>query len=74
MSTSLNNYLLETASLGEYNNPSAPQLWGLCPSDQQEGLTLTQWWGLLPRLIMNHLGSTSLGQSNNHRAPQLGGI
>ena len=30
MSTPLNNYLLEPTSLGESNNPSAPQLWGLC--------------------------------------------
>ena len=27
----LENYLLGSTSLGESNNPSAPQLWGLCP-------------------------------------------
>ena len=47
----LNNYLLGTTSLGESNNPSAPQLWGF-PFDQQGGLTLTKMWGLLPRLTM----------------------
>ena len=31
MSTSLNNYLLEPTSLGESNNPSAPQLVGTFP-------------------------------------------
>ena len=30
MSTPLNNYLLGPTSLGESNNPSAPQIWGLC--------------------------------------------
>ena len=63
--------LLEPTSLGESNNPSAPQLWGLFPFDQQGWLTLTQWWGLLPRIIINHLGPNSLGESNNPRAPQL---
>ena len=52
MSAPLNNYLLEPTSIGEYNNPSAPQLVGNFPSDQQGGLTLTQMWGLLPRLTM----------------------
>ena len=32
MSAPLNNYLLGPTSLGESNNPSAPQLWRLCPS------------------------------------------
>ena len=50
MSTSLNNYLLEPTSLGESNNPSAPQLWGLCPPDQQGGLTSTQLWDYYPDL------------------------
>ena len=36
-STSLNNYLLELTSLGESNNPSGPQLWGLCPPINKEG-------------------------------------
>ena len=31
MSNSLNNYLLETTSLGVSNNPSAPQLVGTLP-------------------------------------------
>ena len=31
MSASLNNYLLETPSLGDSNNPSAPQLVGTLP-------------------------------------------
>ena len=61
MSASLENYLLEPKSLGESNNPSAPKLWVLCPFDQQGGLTLTQWWGLFPRLTITHLGTTSLG-------------
>ena len=74
MSASLNNYLLESTSLGESNNPSAPQLWGLCPSDQQGGLSLTQRWGLFPLLTITHLGSTSLGYSNNPKAPQLLGL
>ena len=49
-SSSLNNYLPGTTSLGESNNPSVPQLWGLYPPEQQEGLTSTQLWGLLPQL------------------------
>ena len=53
--------LLDPTSLGESNNPSAPQLWGLFPSDKKGGLTLTQWWGLFPRLTITHLGPTSLG-------------
>ena len=60
MSTPLNHYLLGPTSLGESNNPSAPQMWGLCPSNQQGGLTLTQWWELLPQLTITHLGPTSL--------------
>ena len=52
MSAALNNYLLEPTSLGESNNPRAPQLVGTFPSDQQGGLTLTQLWGLLPQLTM----------------------
>ena len=52
MSAPLNNYLLETTSLGESNNPSAPQFVGTFPSDQQGGLTLKQMWGLLPQLTM----------------------
>ena len=44
--------LLEPTSIGEFNNPSSPQLWGLFPSDQQGGLTLAQWWGLFPQLTM----------------------
>ena len=51
-SASLNNYLPGLTSLGESNNPSAPQLWGLYPPDQQGGLTSTQLWGLFPRLTM----------------------
>ena len=42
-------------SLGESNNPSAPQFLGNCgtlPLDQQGGLTSTQLWGLFPRLTM----------------------
>ena len=61
ISAPLNNYLLGPTSLEESNNPSAPQLWGLSPSNQQGGLTLTQWWGLLPQLTINHLRTTSLG-------------
>ena len=53
MSASLNNYLLELTSLGESNN--------FASSDQQEGLSLTQWWGLLPQLTITHIGLTSLG-------------
>ena len=45
MSASLNNYLPGPTYIGESNNPSAP-------SDQQGGLTLTQLWGLFPRLTM----------------------
>ena len=52
MSAPLNNYLLEPTSLEYSNNPSAPQLVGTLPSDQQGGLTLKQMWGLLPRLTM----------------------
>ena len=37
----LDNYLPGPNYLGESNNPSAPQLWGLCPLDQQGGLTST---------------------------------
>ena len=48
MSAPINNYLLEPTSLGVSNNPSAPQLVGTFPSDQQGGLSLTQWWGLFP--------------------------
>ena len=48
----LSNYLLGPTSLGESNNPSAPQQMGTFPSNQQGGLTLTQLWGLLPRLTM----------------------
>ena len=33
----LNDYLLGPTSLGESNNPSAPQLWGLCPPINKEG-------------------------------------
>ena len=57
----LNNYLLGLTSLGESNNPSSPQLWGLFPFDQQEWLTLTQWWGLLTQLTITHLGQPSIG-------------
>ena len=39
-------------SIGESNNPSAPQLWGFFPPDQQGGLTLTQLWGLFPRVTI----------------------
>ena len=35
----LDNNLLGPTSLGESNNPSAPQLWGLYPREQQGGLT-----------------------------------
>ena len=52
MSAPLNNYLLEPASLEESNNPGAPQLVGTFPFDQQGGLTLTQMWGLLPKITM----------------------
>ena len=37
MSTPLNTYLVGPTSLGESNNPSAPQLWGLFPSINKEG-------------------------------------
>ena len=47
MSASLNNYLLEPTFLRESNNPSAPQLLGNFPSDQQEGLTLTYMVGTI---------------------------
>ena len=47
-SASLDNYLPGPTSIGESNNPSAPQLWGLYPLDQQGGLTSTQLWGLFP--------------------------
>ena len=59
MSASLNNYLLELTSLGVSNNPSAPPLVGTLPLLTNR--RVTQWWGLLPQLTMNHLGSTSLG-------------
>ena len=36
-SASLNNYLPRLNSLGESNNPSAPQLWGLFPPINKEG-------------------------------------
>ena len=36
------NYLPGLTSLGESNNPSAPQMWGIPPPDQQGGLTLAQ--------------------------------
>ena len=39
-------------SLGESNNPSAPQQWGIPPLNQQGGSTSTQLWGLFPRLTM----------------------
>ena len=61
MLASLNNYLLDPTSLGVSNNPSAPQLVGNFPSAQQRGLTLIQWWGLIPLLTMTHLGLNSLG-------------
>ena len=37
MSASLNNYLLGINSLGDSNNPSAPQLWLLYPLINKEG-------------------------------------
>ena len=74
MSASLNDYLSGTKSLGESNNPSAPQIWGLFPPINKGGLTLTQLWGLLPRLTLTNLGMNSLGESNNPRAPQLRGL
>ena len=37
MSASLNDYLLGPTSLGESNNPSAPQLWGLFPPINKKG-------------------------------------
>ena len=57
----LNNYLLGPTSLGESNNPSAPQLWGIFPSNQQGWLTLTKWWGLFPQLTITQIETTSLG-------------
>ena len=47
---------------------------GNLPLDQQGGLTLTQLWGILPRLTLTHLGLTSLGESNNPSSPQLRGL
>ena len=35
-SASLNNYLRRPTSLGDSNNPSAPQLWGLFPPINKE--------------------------------------
>ena len=37
MSASLKNYLPGPTSLGESNNPSAPQLWGFFPLINKEG-------------------------------------
>ena len=47
MSASLNNYLLDSTSLGVSNNPSAPQLVGTFPFDQQGGLTLNYMVGTI---------------------------
>ena len=47
MSASLNDYLLESASLGVSNNLSPPQLVGTLPSTQQGGLNLTYMVGTI---------------------------
>ena len=69
MSASLNNYLREPTSLGVSNNRSAPPVVGTLPP--LTNTRVTQWWGLLPKLTMTHIGLNSLGYSNNPRAPQL---
>ena len=57
MSASLNNYLLEPTSLGESNNPSAPQLVGTFPLQPTR------------RVILNTtVGTISLTYNNSPRA------
>ena len=59
ISASLNNYLLELTSLGVSNNPSDPPLVGTLPPLTNR--RVKKWWGLLPQITMNHLGSNSIG-------------
>ena len=48
----LDNHLPGSNSVGDSNNPSAPQLWGLCPSINKGGLTSMNLHYLITLLIL----------------------
>ena len=48
----LDNYLPGPTSLGESNNPSAPQLWGLFPPINKGGLTSMNLHDLITLMIL----------------------
>ena len=59
MSAVLNNYLVEATSLGESNNPSSPQLWGL-PSQSTRRVNLNSILGTIAQTYNGGLTSLTL--------------
>ena len=73
-SASLNNYLLGPTSLGESNNPSAPQLVGNFPLRPTRRVILNTTVGTISLTYNNSPRVDFSRIVNNPRAPQLRGL